>query len=161
MGKVNLILFAGIFCALMFQSCKGEDVFYQTYEDIETEIWDADNPQSFDFEIEDTTRLYDFFLNLRNTNEYNYRNIFVFWKLQSPDGRTKTDTAQFILADKKGKWLGSSASGTLIENSMWFLKTKLPVRGMYTFSFTQGMREKNLTGIKNVGLKIIKSDESK
>ncbi len=161
MTKNNLFLISFLALVVLFQACKGEDIYYQKYVDIENETWAAEESQSFDFEITDTTKLYDFFFNLRNTNDYGYRNVFVFWKLQTPDGRTKTDTAQFILAAPNGKWLGSSASGTLIENSMWFLKTKLPIQGMYTFTFTQGMREKKLGGINNVGLKILKANESK
>lgn len=161
MTKNRCLFIAFLSFVLVLQSCKGEDIYFQKYTDFPKESWAADSPQTFDFEIEDTTELYDFFFNLRHTNDYVYRNIFVFWQLKSPDGRTKTDTAQFILADRKGKWLGVSASGTLIENSMWFLKTKLPTKGRYTFSFTQGMREKELNDIKNVGLKISKSNESK
>lgn len=161
MTKNRCLFIAFLSFVLFLQSCKGEDIYYQKYADIPNESWAADSPQTFDFDIEDTTELYDFFFNLRHTNDYAYRNIFVFWQLKSPDGRTKTDTAQFILADRKGKWLGVSASGTLLENSMWFLKTKLPTKGRYTFSFTQGMREKELNDIKNVGLKISKANESK
>jgi gliding motility-associated lipoprotein GldH len=157
----NKGLFISFITLLVFLSaCKGEDVYFQKYVEIENEDWSEDNTQSFDFEIIDTTKTYNFFFNIRNTNEYKYRNLFVFWQLQSPDGRTKTDTAQFILAAPNGQWLGSSASGVLIENSMWFLKTKLPIKGIYSFSFTQGMREEKLENIKNVGLKIIKSNES-
>jgi len=144
---------------MIFSSCKGEDIYFQKYETIESSSWNKEEVKVFDFDIVDTTKLYEFYLNLRNNNEYGYGNIFVFWTLQSPDGRTKTDTAQFILAKPNGQWLGKSASGTVIENSMYFLKTKLPTRGTYSFEFVQGMRDENLEGIKDVGLKIKKKDE--
>ncbi len=155
--------FFSIFLAvnLLLYSCKGEDMYYQEFRKIENSTWRATEPKSFDFEIIDTTKVYEFFFNLRNNTEYGYGNIFVFWSLQSPDGRTKTDTAQFILAKPNGQWLGKSASGTVIENSMYFLKTKLPTKGVYSFVFTQGMREESLEGIKDVGLKIKKKDGTK
>jgi gliding motility-associated lipoprotein GldH len=151
------LLFVG--AIMIFSSCKGEDIYFQKYETIESSSWNKEEVKVFDFDIVDTTKLYEFYLNLRNNNEYGYGNIFVFWTLQSPDGRTKTDTAQFILAKPNGQWLGKSASGTVIENSMYFLKTKLPTRGTYSFEFVQGMRDENLEGIKDVGLKIKKKDE--
>ena len=151
------LLFVG--AIMIFSSCKGEDIYFQKYETIESSSWNKEEVKVFDFDIVDTTKLYEFYLNLRNKNEYGYGNIFVFWTLQSPDGRTKTDTAQFILAKPNGQWLGKSASGTVIENSMYFLKTKLPTRGTYSFEFVQGMRDENLEGIKDVGLKIKKKDE--
>lgn len=153
------LLFIG--AIVMFSSCKGEDIYFQEYQSVEDLLWNEEEVKSFDFEIVDTTKLYEFYFNLRNNNEYGYGNIFVFWSLQSPDGRTKTDTAQFILAKPNGQWLGKSASGTVIENSMYFLKTKLPTRGTYSFEFNQGMRDENLEGIKDVGLKIKKKDEPK
>lgn len=153
------LLFVG--AIMIFSSCKGEDIYFQKYETIESSSWNKEEVKVFDFDIVDTTKLYEFYLNLRNNNEYGYGNIFVFWTLQSPDGRTKTDTAQFILAKPNGQWLGKSASGTVIENSMYFLKTKLPTRGTYSFEFVQGMRDDNLEGIKDVGLKIKKKDEPK
>ncbi|MEN8787318.1 MAG: gliding motility lipoprotein GldH [Flavobacteriales bacterium] len=151
------LLFVG--AIMIFSSCKGEDIYFQKYETIQSSSWNKEEVKVFDFDIVDTTKLYEFYLNLRNNNEYGYGNIFVFWTLQSPDGRTKTDTAQFILAKPNGQWLGKSASGTVIENSMYFLKTKLPTRGTYSFEFVQGMRDENLEGIKDVGLKIKKKDE--
>ena len=151
------LLFVG--AIMIFSSCKGEDIYFQKYETIESSSWNKEEVKVFDFDIVDTTKLYEFYLNLRNNNEYGYGNIFVFWTLQSPDGRTKTDTAQFILAKPNGQWLGKSASGTVIENSMYFLKTKLPTRGTYSFEFVQGMRDESLEGIKDVGLKIKKKDE--
>ena len=155
--------FFSIFIAvnLLLYSCKGEDMYYQEFRKIENSSWRATEPKSFDFEIIDTTKVYEFFFNLRNNTEYGYRNIFVFWSLLSPDGRTKTDTAQLILAKPNGQWLGKSASGTVFENSMYFLKTKLPTKGVYSFVFVQGMREESLEGIKDVGLKIKKKDGTK
>ena len=61
-----------------------------------------------------------------------------------------------------GKWLGKTVSGTIIENSMLFSrKKKFPVLGKYTFEFIHGMRPIDLENIKDVGLKIKKSDEQK
>ena len=118
-----------------------------------------DKPISYEFEIKDTAVIYNFSFNLRNTNDYQYSNLFVFRNLQSPDGRIKTDTSEFILAKPNGQWLGKTSSGTVIENSMLFLKKKLPIAGKYTFTFSQGMREESLNNIIDIGLKIIKRDE--
>ena len=158
MTKNNFIFFILFGMVILFASCNGEDIYFQKFQAVEGSLWNEKEVKSFDFDIVDTTKLYEFYFNLRNNNDYGYGNIFVFWTLQSPDGRTKTDTAQFILAKPNGQWLGKSASGTVIENSMYFLKTKLPTRGVYSLVFTQGMREENLEGVKDVGLKIMKKD---
>lgn len=161
MIKNNAFLFVLFGLMIQLSSCKGEDIYFQQFQKVEDSSWNENERKVFDFEITDTNKLYEFYFNLRNNNEYGYGNIYLFWTLQSPEGRTKTDTAQFILAKPNGQWLGKSASGTVIENSMYFLKTKLPTQGIYSFEFVQGMREENLNGIKDVGLKIKKKDEPK
>lgn len=157
--KNSLIAIAVFAISVLFTSCDNEDIYYQKFVEIENTTWDMEKTIPFEFEIKDTAAIYNFFFNLRNTNDYQYSNLFIFWKIETPDGRMKTDTSQFVIAEPSGKWLGRTASGTVIENSMLFLKKKMPVPGTYTFSFTQGMREESLKNIKDIGLKIIKTDE--
>lgn len=157
----RVFLFAVLGAVFFFTSCKGEDIYYQKFQELETNTWGEKDKKSFEFEILDTNQLYDFYFNLRNDKEYGFGNIYLFWTLNSPDGRTKTDTAQFILAKPNGQWLGKSASGTVIENSMYFLTAKLQKKGKYSLDFVQGMREESLGGVKNIGLKIKKKNEPK
>lgn len=157
--KNKLFVFGIIVVSLLFTSCDNENIYFQKYTEIENSSWNMDNDIRYEFDVKDTASIYDFSFNLRNTNDYQYSNLFIFWQLQSPDGRTKTDTSEFILAKPNGQWLGKTASGTVIENSMLFLKKKLPVPGKYTFTFWQGMREVSLNNVKDIGLKIIKRDE--
>jgi len=157
--KSSLIALVILLVSSLFNSCDNENIYFQKYTEIENEGWNMDKPISYEFEIKNTAVIYNFSFNLRNTNDYQYSNLFVFWNLQSPDGRIKTDTSEFILAKPNGQWLGKTSSGTVIENSMLFLKKKLPVAGKYTFTFSQGMREESLNNIKDIGLKIIKRDE--
>ena len=157
--KNSLIALGILLVSSFFNSCDNENIYFQKYTEIENESWHKEKPISYEFEIKDTVTIYNFSFNLRNTNDYQYSNLFVFWSLQSPDGRIKTDTSEFILAKPNGQWLGKTASGTVIDNSMLFLRKKLPVAGKYTFSFSQGMREESLNNIKDIGLKIIKKNE--
>ncbi len=157
--KNSLIALGVIIASALFTSCSNEDIYFQKYTEVENATWNMDDAIAYDFEVSDTTAIYNFLFNLRNTNNYEFSNLFVDWELQSPDGRVKTETAEFVLAKPNGQWLGKSISGTIIENSMLFLKKKLPVSGKYTFTFTQGMREGSLNNIKDVGLKIIKTNE--
>jgi gliding motility-associated lipoprotein GldH len=67
-----------------------------------------------------------------------------------------TDTIEFFLADPTGKWLGSGLGSV---NSMllpYRTNIKFPQRGIYTFEFKQGMRQEELKGIMDVGLRIDK-----
>ncbi|MEN8957188.1 MAG: gliding motility lipoprotein GldH [Flavobacteriales bacterium] len=159
-SQKNSLIGLGVFLAFaLFTSCDNEEIYFQKFTEIENSSWVMDKKIPYEFEVKDTSAVYNFSFNLRNTNDYQYSNLFIFWQLQSPDGRIKTDTSEFILAKPNGQWLGKSASGTVIENSILFLKKKLPVAGNYKFTFTQGMREASLNNIKDIGLKIVKRDE--
>lgn len=161
-SKKNSLIALGILMVSVFAgSCGNEAIYFQKFTEIENSSWEMDNNIPFEFEIKDTNALYDFSFNLRNSNDYQFSNLFIFWQLESPDGRIKTDTSEFILAKPNGQWLGKTASGTVIENSMLFLRKKLSVSGKYKFKFSQGMREVSLNNIKDIGLKIVKRDEQK
>jgi gliding motility-associated lipoprotein GldH len=136
-------------------SCGGESVFFEKNRAIADKSWNVVDKQDFEFEVTDTSKHYDFFFNVRTTSNYEYSNLYVFYKLYFPNGKSLTDTAQFVLADPTGRWLGKSVSGSLIDNSILFSKNRsFPLVGKYTFSVVHGMRNKSLPEISDVGFKI-------
>lgn len=148
-------------CALvLLTSCNGEEVFFEKNEMITNKSWNIQDTVSFDFEVTDTTTFYDFYLNLRNTSNYEYSNFYAFYKLYFPNGKSLTDTAQFVLANPDGSWLGKTVSGSIIDNSMLFSrKRSFPLQGKYTFSVIQGMRTNSLNHISDVGFKVKEHNE--
>lgn len=156
MSKISTYFFVVIFfVTMMFSSCKEENVFFEKNNPIENKNWQVNNQQDFDFTIKDTNQYYDFYFNVRTTSNYDYSNLYVFYKLYFPNGKSLTDTAQFVLADPTGKWLGKSVSGSLIDNSILFSnKRRFPLPGKYTFSVVHGMRNNSLDNISDVGFKI-------
>lgn len=155
----SILVLAVIF---LLACSKAEDPFFEQNEMIDGKTWSVNDTVKFTFDVEDTNTLYDFYLNLRTTANYEYSNIFVFYKLQFPNNKNLTDTAEFVLAQPNGKWLGRTVSGSLIDNSMLFSKKRrFPLQGKYTFSVIHGMRHQSLDNISDVGFKIIKSSGEK
>ncbi len=106
-------------------------------------------------DVLDTVSLFNLFVNIRNTGNYKYSNLFLFVDVFQPEGKIERDTIECILADSRGKWLGSSGSGSIWDNQILFnRKARFPGVGKYVFRFTQAMREKELEGIMDVGLRI-------
>ena len=86
--------------------------------------------------------------------------MYIFYKLRFPNGKQLTDTAQFVLAQPNGKWLGKTVSGSLIENSILFSTKRIfPLLGKYSFSIVHGMRNKSLENVSDVGIKIKESKQ--
>ncbi len=161
MIKSKLSYIATIFLLTsMLISCMGKSPFFEENKTLANNTWELTDTARFSFEIEDTNQLYDFYFNLRNLSTYSYSNIFIDYKLKFPNGKSLTDTAEFILAKPNGRWLGKTISGSIIDNSMLFSRKKrFPLKGTYEFAVIHGMRQKNLDHIANIGFKILETSE--
>lgn len=136
-------------------SCDKKGVF-ENYLKIDKEGWNKDSVSTFTFQILDTTGFHNIFINLRNHSTYNYSNIWLFIRLQSPDGKLLNDTVQFLLADPSGKWLGKGFGG-IIDNQLPYMQNVyFPRSGTYRIDIQQGMRQVILRGISDIGLRIEK-----
>lgn len=148
---------------LLFVACN-KNVLYSHYESLdETTGWPAKRILRFETEVKDTNQLYDVYVNIRNTENYNYRNLFLFLHTYYPDGMKFTDTIECILSDERGHWLGKGM-GDLYDNSILFKKNaRFTKAGKYYFDFEQAMRYGNkneidpLYMIKDVGFTIEKA----
>lgn len=140
---------------LFFSSCDSNRVYDENIS-FENTNWDRNKPVSFKIEISDTISQNQFFINIRNTTDYKYSNLYLFIRTQLPDGNISKDTVECILADINGKWLGNGL-GSLKENNI-LLKNNLvfPETGTYIFEFEQAMRVENLQGIADIGIRIEK-----
>ncbi len=137
-----------------FISCNQKDVFFQ-YKKVNIESWKINQPVKISCGL-DTNQNYNFYIHIRNNNEYGYQNLWLFVAQKQHDKIVRTDTVELFLADKFGKWLGSGV-GALRENSVLYRKN---VQGMDSCDvfITQGMRTDELKGIQEVGLRIEKAE---
>lgn len=149
----NVILI--IFISIVLSSCNTNTVFNQNVT-IPDACWYKDNAVAFNVLINDSTKTYNFNLNIRNSTNYRYSNLYVFLITELPNGNVSRDTIECILADNEGRWLGKGW-GNLKENDI-LLKAGLmfPLKGNYKFLLQHAMRVDTLSGINNIGLSIIK-----
>jgi len=154
MKRLSLILIVSI---AFFASCGGEkeDIIFEENVAISDDAWHKDEIVSVNFDVEDTVTRFDLYFNLRTTTGYEWSNIWLFYELIGPDERVHGDTVEFMLADQEGRWLGES-SGSIVNNSIKFIQhLHLLDQGKYTMNFTQAMREDELEGVLDVGLKMV------
>lgn len=139
-------------------SCDTNKV-YEEYIEVEGGVWQKENIASFKFEAKDTTMPHNLYINIRNTGEYAYSNLYLFVTLKGPDGNLLKDTLNCQLADKSGKWLGKGI-GDLWDLQMPYIGGfKFAQKGEYIFSLQQAMRVENgLNGITDVGLRVETAD---
>ncbi len=144
-----------LFCLIGCWSCQTA-VVYQDNQSIPISGWHYSDGIVFDAEIQDTLSLHELYLDVRNTTDYRYRNLFLFLEIEFPDNRILRDTIECVLADTRGNWTGRGLGHMrfnrfLFRDDVWF-----PQAGTYRFTIYQGMRETDLGGIADVGIRIDK-----
>lgn len=143
--------------SIILFSCTS-DIFYDKNIEINNSVWITDSTAIFNLNIEDTIKFYDFHLNLRNTTDYKYSNIYLFLNTKFPDGQSTQDTIQCFLSDNKGKWFGSGIGKTKSMSFLLKKRVRFIQNGIYSFEIQQAMRVQNLNGIKSIGITIKKSN---
>lgn len=157
MAYKNKIFGLVILACIALFSCKGDVVFDRSYE-IEDGVWNYKTILEYEIDVTDTLSLNDFYLNIRNTNDYPYQNLFLFIKTLLPNKQLAIDTIECYLADDKGEWLGSGLGDIKSSEILFRKELRFTDPGKYLFMIEHGMRKENLEGIIDVGFMIKKSN---
>jgi len=154
--KSSFLVLLMVFCLF---SCDKKRVF-DDYKSV-GDAWLKDSIVEFDFKQEDTTKLYNLFVNLRANQAYQYNNLYLIVAMQRPGGLTKVDTLQYQMTSPDGSLLGEGFSD--IKESKLFYKENLrfDTIGDYKIKMQQAVRQTGkiegiqaLEGITEVGFRI-------
>ncbi|MDR2840476.1 MAG: gliding motility lipoprotein GldH [Paludibacter sp.] len=143
------------FCVFLLLSCNNTDI-YNDYVDVPRDVWTKNSALTFEVDASSVQSdlPHNVFVNVRNTADYRFQNLWLFISITAPDKSVTNDTIDFYLADNRGKWLGSGV-GALRQMQVLFLQNfKFSQKGTYRFDIEHGMRENEITGISSVGLQI-------
>ena len=156
--KSKLSVIAIVVLSVIFTACTNNNLFFKSVS-IPPAGWYKDEAVNFNVNVDDTLSDYNFYLILRNDNNYRYSNLFVFLNTIMPNGNKTRDTLEIILADNTGKWLGKGWS-SIKENKVLLKKNlRFPLKGEYRFFIQQAMRVDTLKGITDVGVQFSKTTE--
>ena len=151
----RFVILAFCFGIFILSSCDRKKVLDESFQ-IPYEKWNKNTFAKFVVPITDTLEHYDFYINIRNTVDYRFANIYLFLKTTFPGGKHAQDTLECILAGPDGKWLGKGLT-KMKENRILLKKGFLfPRKGNYTFEIEQAMRVDELEGIADIGIRIQK-----
>jgi gliding motility-associated lipoprotein GldH len=122
-----------------------------------TEVADeinADEAQKEMIETNDTVQLHNFYIDVRNREDYAFSNIFFFVEMEFPNGKKSIDTVECTLANEQGQWLGQH-SASLYDHEFLYQRAKqFPLGGRYKIDIRHGMRVDELKGVSDVGFKL-------
>ena len=144
----------GAFFVLFFlASCKSdsEQVFLNDLNG----KWNKKAEQKFNFKVEDAQNPKNIIFVVRNNNDYPYSNIRLIVNFSDLKAKSKsTDTLNYILAKPNGAWIGKGFGETKETLFQYKLNYKFPANGNYSIGVIQAMRNDNLVGIEDIGVKI-------
>ncbi len=90
--------------------------------------------------IDDTIEKYDFSVNVRHRDIYDFTNLYIKILTKFPNGESKTEVISLPLSDESGKWLGK-CSGDVCFNRIYLMKKlRFQQKGTYKFYINQEMR---------------------
>lgn len=144
------ILLASVY---LLSSCKS-NVVYTDSLPMPGKTWELMNIPSFSVPVTDTLTSGNVIFTIRTGSSYPFRNIFLFVKTTSPDGKYIADTLEYFLADEKGKWYGRGFGDIHELNLPYKSNVYFPHKGTYLFNIRHGMRIENLNGVYDFGLRI-------
>ncbi len=139
--------------ALLMTSCDSS-VYYDRTQAVDEHGWLPTNCVDFDVDAPDTTTVFNFLFEVRNSINYPYANTFLFVQTTFPDGSVAHDTLEVPLADVNGHWLGKRTGRYVDVRRYFFRNARFPMEGHYRFSVGNGMRDSAIAGLKDIGLRI-------
>jgi gliding motility-associated lipoprotein GldH len=146
------------FLSILGLSSCDRDKFFDESVSIPGDKWSSDKEVVFNVDIEDTISPYRFYINVRNSNSYRYSNIWFFLTTEFPLGGMSVDTIECMLANNSGEWLGRG-TGKYRDNRIYIRENiRFPQKGSYVFRLNQAMREDELTGISEAGIRLEKQE---
>ncbi len=146
-NRISVLLLLVLFCAC------NHNVVYDENKEVNEQMWKTTDKLYYEIEITDTVKTYKLALNIRNTIEYPYSNIYFYMNTILPNGKvTKQDTIECYLAYPDGTWKGKGSS-EIRDNRFWIAKDiKFNQTGKYTFELRQATIDSTLKGIIDIGL---------
>ncbi len=134
-------------------ACGSDYLFEETYP-LEETGWAYTDTLDFNFSIEDTSRVYNLYLDVEHSTQYAYQNLYTKIYTRFPSGERLDKIVSLELADKTGAWQGDCSREKCrflapIQMNAFFNET-----GKYTITLEQYMRESPTEGIQGVGFKL-------
>lgn len=147
-------LYLTIFTIVLI-SCDSTRV-YEDYNDLEDAFWQLDSIQTFQFEIEDTTKVYNLYATFRNASGYPFYNLYFQYTLaDSSQNVIKQELREINFFDPKTGEPKGSGIGDLFDHTYTLdVAYDFKAAGLYSIQLQQFMRMDTLPYLLSVGARI-------
>ena len=149
--------FLSLFCLLGLLASCGPAYLYEAERPLPDATWTYADSLSFDFDIADTTAVYDLYLDVTHRPDYAYQNLYTRILTAFPNGQRLDQTLSLELADKTGRWNGDCGGTRCTVRIPLQERAYFPLPGTYALTVHQYMRKEALPGIEAVGLAVART----
>jgi gliding motility-associated lipoprotein GldH len=139
-------------------SCDSQRV-YETNKDLDG-LWPQRDTAKFVFAITDTAQVYNVYVNVRNTLDYETARLFMNYSLSDSSSHSmRQRLLENMLFDKKtGEPFGKSGLGNIYDHQILVEpRMKFPYAGNYAVRLTHMMRVDSLQELLSVGVRVEKA----
>jgi gliding motility-associated lipoprotein GldH len=147
------------FVFLCFTSC--QSFFFDEKKELKDGVWAYQNQLAFDFKVDDTTAVYNIFLELKHSSEYPHQNLYAKVHVRFPDGQERKQQVSLELADGKGEWQGKCSGKTCTRRIPFMPNATFDQAGAYQMKFEQFTRQVSVEGINSLRLIVEKTKTKK
>lgn len=125
----------------------------EKYKTLANETWERDSNYKFEFNIPQPGN-YHISTCIRHTTDYKQKNISCYLTILHQRVEMDKENSDIIIVDNNGRWVGQGLTGLKtvvqpIDRIFHFDST-----GVYTVEIKHRMKDKQLKGIKNIGIKM-------
>lgn len=153
-------LFFSVLGLITLNSC-GPDYIVNEKRDIVGGAWAYADSMRFEAEIPDTSQVYDLWLGLDHSPEFEWQNLYIQVHTIFPDGRRLSSPLSLELANQGGVWQSDCNKKRCrfrvpIQEGAWFQQA-----GKYVFTIEQYMRSSPIEGVQRLSFQIINTGKTR
>lgn len=146
--------------SVILASC-GPHYTVKEYKEIKDGQWFYKDSLVYDFEISDTNKVYNLYLDVEHADTFGFENAYVILHTIFPNGKKLDQQLSLELANKTGIWNGECSSGKCkaliaLQQGAFFNQ-----EGKYKLTMEQFMRIDPVKGINKIGFLMEKTDVDK
>lgn len=143
--------------SIVLFSCGKIDLF-EKQAAIPKSEWFYNNVPEFTFHIEDTTAMYNMYVIVRHTDQYDFNNIWLRIGTQFPSDSMRFQNINLTLGSDQKGWEGIGMDDIFeVRSAISPGPVSFKKAGNYTFSLGQIMRENPLEHVMNIGFRVEKA----
>ena len=152
--------FVVLFLVGIFLWSCNSDYVYQEFVDISDAKWAYSDSISFAFDVPDTNSVYNLYIEIDHSEEFQYQNLYVHIHTTFPQCEMLTEQVSLQLSDK-GFWVGNCRKGWCKARIMIQSDAYFDQKGIHQFVVEQFTRQNPVNGVQSIGFLIEDTNQSR